>query len=77
LPRIDVRYEGGSYEIRVLPDYLNVKYTYQYIMQLDSDLTPHQAKEVLNVMKYTYNHVKGINEAIILNLIRGVKGGLL
>jgi len=46
-------------------------------MQLDNELTEMQAKAVLEAMKNTYDHVKGINEAIILNLARGVKGGLL
>jgi len=46
-------------------------------MQLDPELSKKQAKQVLDAMKTTYDHVKGINEAIILNLARGVKGGLL
>jgi len=77
LPRIQVQYIDTFEPVRVLSDYLRINYTYQYIQQLDGDLTIKQAKETLMALKNTYDHVKGINEAIILNVIRGVKAGLL
>jgi len=77
MPRVDIQHQGRQHDIRVLPEYLRINYTYQYVMQLDSELSEQQAKQVLDALKNTYDHVKGINEAIILNLARGVKGGIL
>ena len=46
-------------------------------MALDAELTPLDAKRVLDATRNTFDASKGINEATLLNLARGVKAGLL
>ena len=77
MPKLEVQHLGREHVIRVLPEYLRINYTFQYVMQLDKELTPLQAKRVLDVAKDTFDHTKGINEAHLINLARGVKADLL
>jgi len=46
-------------------------------MQIDGELTKVEAKRVLYWAGKMYDNSKGINEAVLLNLSRGVKSGLL
>jgi len=46
-------------------------------MGLVPTLTIIEAKKVLDAAKYSFDNTKGINEAHLINLARGVKGGLL
>jgi len=75
--KLRVQYISETYDIPVLSDYLNIKFTYQYVMQLDNELSILQAKRVLYWTGKLYNNAKGINEASLLNLARGVKSNLL